>query len=647
VDVLIQVSVVVAIVRINLYIIIEETMKPLNLDNKPCSPISSNCVIWQGPDITCINICNGDTVSDVVAALATELCTVLEQIKVSNYDLTCLGFTSACPPKDFEALIQFLINKICDLESVPASTPKDSSGCPDCIVSVAACFVEGTTTNMQLVNYVQAIANKVCALVDNIVDLQTQIDGIDIRVTALENAVPPSLLMPSIPTGCLNSIIPGTPATETIDIVLEYLVNDATIGYCATIETLWGSSGSAADLVAVLNPVCITASSASILDGNDAGVGTMSSAYPGPTGWVTTPLTLAQSIQNLWIAICDLRNITTVAFTDTDTIAFTQNTGLPDYNFSANLNQPHALIREVGVNVLGGGLSNINSASGLWLSEPGYVVGNNNGDARWICGGGSVPFKFPVAAVIYDTFTAPVTTPGLGIIQINEDGIYDLSYKIQLSAPITTLPLPDAPNEGLPFGTGKGWYGGDVNSFNNQPGTTNLTFSGTAVTAGYTLGIGTVTFPTGVITVMITPAGDTTISSVVVLSSSGTFDTGDLAGGLSVVQDGSDDSARLEILTLSKPTPKVTVIAAIQDVSGGATCINYAEMIFAPNTATSKCVINGTQLGIQLTATSVLEVKLAIVVNDESGGLPNSRWDYLSSYLDVDDSYELFVRKMK
>jgi|TARA_R110001592_G_scaffold26926_3_gene100319 hypothetical protein len=623
-------------------------MKPLNLDNKPCSPISSNCVIWQGPDIDCIKICNGDSVSDVVAALATELCTVLDQINVSSYDLTCLGFTSACPPKDFEALIQFLINKICDLESVPTDTPKDASGCPDCIISVASCFIEGTTTNMQLVDYVQAIANKVCALVDKIADLQTQIDGIDIRVTALENVVPPSLLIPSIPTGCLDSVIPGAPATETIDIVLDYLVNDATIGYCATIETLWGSSGSAADLAAVLNPVCITASSASIVDGNDAGVGTMSSAYPGPTGWVTTPLTLAQSIQNLWIAICDLRNITTVAFTNTDTISFTQNTGLPDYNFSANLNQPHALIREVGVNVLGGGGSNINSASGLWLSEPGYVVGNNNGDARWICGGAGVPFKFPVAAVIYDTFTVPVTTSGIGLININEDGIYDLSYKIQLSAPITTLPLPDAPSEGAPFGTGKGWYGGDNVSSNDQPRVTVLAAAGTSPGAGYTDGIFTVVYPSGTITIQITTVGggDTSIASIIVLNTTGSFDSSDLIA-VPIAQSGSDSSARIQITALTKPTPKVTVIAAIQDISGGATCINYAEMIFAPNTATSKCVINGTQLGIQLTAGAVLEVKFAIVVNDESGGLPNSRWDYLSSYLAADDSYELFVRKMK
>ena len=27
-----------------------------------CDNISSNCVIWQGPDISCIDLCNGDTI---------------------------------------------------------------------------------------------------------------------------------------------------------------------------------------------------------------------------------------------------------------------------------------------------------------------------------------------------------------------------------------------------------------------------------------------------------------------------------------------------------------------------------------------------------------------------------------------------------
>ena len=83
-------------------------MKPLNLDNSPCSPISSNCVIWQGPDIPCIKLCAGDTVSDVVHKLATELCTIMETLKVSNYDLACFNLV-ACPPSNFEELIDLYL----------------------------------------------------------------------------------------------------------------------------------------------------------------------------------------------------------------------------------------------------------------------------------------------------------------------------------------------------------------------------------------------------------------------------------------------------------------------------------------------------------------------------------------------------------
>ena len=83
-------------------------MKPLNLDNKPCSPISSNCVVWQGPDIPFIHLCTGDSISEVIHKLATELCEVLETLKVSNYDLTCFS-TISCGPQNFQELVQFLL----------------------------------------------------------------------------------------------------------------------------------------------------------------------------------------------------------------------------------------------------------------------------------------------------------------------------------------------------------------------------------------------------------------------------------------------------------------------------------------------------------------------------------------------------------
>jgi hypothetical protein len=96
-------------------------MKPLNLDNSPCSPVSSNCVIWAGPNIPCIKLCAGDTISDVTFKLATELCTILDYLNVDNYDLSCFNLAS-CQPNNFQELLQFLINRICALKNVEPSS---------------------------------------------------------------------------------------------------------------------------------------------------------------------------------------------------------------------------------------------------------------------------------------------------------------------------------------------------------------------------------------------------------------------------------------------------------------------------------------------------------------------------------------------
>jgi hypothetical protein len=86
-------------------------MKPTNISNsEACDPISSNCVIWKGPDLDCINLCKGDTISTVVAKMATELCSLIEQFKIENYDLAALNLDK--DPKNINELIQALINSI-------------------------------------------------------------------------------------------------------------------------------------------------------------------------------------------------------------------------------------------------------------------------------------------------------------------------------------------------------------------------------------------------------------------------------------------------------------------------------------------------------------------------------------------------------
>ena len=265
-------------------------MKPLNLDNRPCSPISSNCVIWQGPDIPCIKLCAGDTVSDVVAKLATELCTVLDILNVTNYDLSCFNLI-ACPPDDFQKLIQLIIDRICALENINETelagtgrSTRSTSTCPDCVVTVAEPFVIGTQTTMQLVDYVNMIGQKITSIINEIINLQIQITDLLVRVTTLENTPPPVTPTPTIIVGCnIGTLISGN--SYAIDTVLDQLINSVASGYCS----LLGVLGTPADIGNSLVPAC--------------SFGTDVTTDPN---WTPVPATLAESITNAWIVICDV-----------------------------------------------------------------------------------------------------------------------------------------------------------------------------------------------------------------------------------------------------------------------------------------------------------------------------------------------------
>lgn len=275
-------------------------MKPLNFDNSPCSPISSNCVIWGGPDLKCINLCKGDSITDVVEKIALELCTILDTLNISSYDLTCFSLAN-CSPQTFTDLINFLIVKVCELENVtPTSgggtTP--SGGCPtDCFVTVSPCFVVGSATTMNLTNYVTAIGTKICDLVDTIALQQLSINSIDNRVTVLENTLPPSY---TTPTMTMLETLPSTPpllinTIQPINIVIESFINDIWFSYV----NITGDSGCLANAVSLqtvlptdfskVNPTAI-----------------MSAQYAGL--WVAPALTVCDTIKNIWASIKDLRD---------------------------------------------------------------------------------------------------------------------------------------------------------------------------------------------------------------------------------------------------------------------------------------------------------------------------------------------------
>jgi hypothetical protein len=286
-------------------------MKPVNLNTAPCSPVSSNCVIWQGPNIPCINLCNGDTVSDVVFALATELCGILDTLDVANYDLSCFGIT-ACGPNDFQALIQFLIAQICALQGVVPGEIKNTTDCPDCLVTVADCFVVNGQTTMNLTDYVNMIAAKICSIIDQLAIINATLTSLDIRVTTLENEPDPTFTIPSYIIGCdIDTLNAGT--EYQIDEILEAFTNEV---WCP----FYTATGTTTEILAAIAAECISGTDPSRANPTF----TMQGAYPS---WNPTSNTLASTINHIWIALCDLYNAS-IAVADTNTVNLTYTAGI-------------------------------------------------------------------------------------------------------------------------------------------------------------------------------------------------------------------------------------------------------------------------------------------------------------------------------
>ena len=156
-------------------------MKPLNYDNSPCSPTSSNCVIWQGPDLDCIKLCKGDTISDVIASLATELCNVMDQLSITNYDLSCFNLVG-CKPETYQELLQFLIEQICLSQGLSTTSIVTNGKTDDILITVAPCFIVNGITVMSLTDYVTAIGLRICSIIEQITIINDALYLLNIRV---------------------------------------------------------------------------------------------------------------------------------------------------------------------------------------------------------------------------------------------------------------------------------------------------------------------------------------------------------------------------------------------------------------------------------------------------------------------------------
>ncbi len=256
---------------------------------EPCSHISSNCVVWQGPDISCINLCNGDTVSDVVAKLATELCGVISGSCTCDPTLTIdIGcITGVTDPTDLDQVIQGIINYVCAL------TPGGSATLPTINLCANLQYTDGAgnlITSLPLDQYAEVVGNQVCTILNDITLIQNDIVNIFNRLQTLEDCV-----LPCTPAEAADFLLTSSCLFPGQQVNVSTLLLALETQFCE-LRTETGDPG---QLNAAINAQCVFGTDLQLSSGV---------SYGSLSEWKSTPQNLADSHINQWIVICDLYN---------------------------------------------------------------------------------------------------------------------------------------------------------------------------------------------------------------------------------------------------------------------------------------------------------------------------------------------------
>lgn len=298
-----------------------------------CDNISSNCVIWQGPDIACIDLCTGDTISEVSAKIGNKVCQIINDGVSANpslagLDISCL--VPGIPPTELVPVLNAMILQIC---ANSQSEPDPGPGTDLPMMALPACLQYNDAsgnpvTELRLDAFATLVANQVCTNLAAIEVINTTLTSLNDRIVILENCVLPCTGSVAeaqiIPTCILPSVL--------TDVSVVVLAIEA--AFCS----LQDATGTPAQINLAIGQSSITGSSNSLTSS--------SVSYGSIAGWNQSPINLAQSVQNAWVVIDDLytaladvqSNCCATSGCDSVVFAFTSTAVLNAQGLIANIN---------------------------------------------------------------------------------------------------------------------------------------------------------------------------------------------------------------------------------------------------------------------------------------------------------------------
>lgn len=263
---------------------------------KGCNPINAACVVWEGPDIPCIKLCKGDTIDKVIYDLAKILCEITDDLlDVSTLEFGCLIEDGSCEPKTILETLQALIYKACESNPtiINESTQEPILMLPQCLYYQNN--ENDTVTQLILSEYVTYLASKICEILLSISSINTAITNLNNRINEIETILETigsgsGSAVINITTRCLSfSSVPG----EVLPIEVAFQNLESAL--CSYIDTL----GEISDWQSTFSNVCISSTTEL-----PCGEGT----YGSLPNWIANPLTAADTVNNLWVALCAVNN---------------------------------------------------------------------------------------------------------------------------------------------------------------------------------------------------------------------------------------------------------------------------------------------------------------------------------------------------
>lgn len=271
--------------------------KPVNNLVKSCEDVTATCVIWDGPNISAdclgIQIYQGDSIVPILYNTFKNFCQLLEKVNLSTIDSSCI-IDLASPPDTLVELINVINEKLCDndirikKEENKAYTT-NIAGLPFCLQIKSDAI---TITRLPIEEQLVVVSNKVCQELQDIANIQTQLDpsgDIYTQLDELQNLINAqcAVVIPDVVSTCIEPVGVPMPVEEAYALLEQ--------AFCS----FKNFTGTPLDLQIAIARDCPNLGDLRSLSTS----GIMKDLY----GWIDVPINAAQSINNLWITVCDLR----------------------------------------------------------------------------------------------------------------------------------------------------------------------------------------------------------------------------------------------------------------------------------------------------------------------------------------------------